>query len=295
MGFNLEQKEVLPSGLQRIVSELIAEMHTGLRDASVQEEAIHQTRTGCKKIRALLRLVKGNITPDVFAIENVRYRNISRELSLLREAFVFVETVESLRAEVAQPVPAINTLLEFLTEAYNARKAQSESSPAIEQALIQIDAARSSLDTWIPSHAEPSLFMRGLAVTYKEGKKRMRLATEEPSSERLHEWRKSVKHLMYQVRIFIPSQPEALSPLDASLQVLSDLLGSDHDFSALAHFLLDSAALQPAELDELLPRIARKRIHLQEAAWMMGGWIYHEDAQVFANRLISFWARWHAF
>ena len=49
----------------------------------------------------------------------------------------------------------------------------------------------------------------------------------------MHEWRKSVKTLWYQMRLVEPAAPSAIAPVIATLDRLGEALGDDHDLAVL--------------------------------------------------------------
>ena len=63
---------------------------------STREEAVHEARKDMKKLRALLRLVRGELGDRVYAAENACFRDTARELSGVRDADVMLATLGDL-------------------------------------------------------------------------------------------------------------------------------------------------------------------------------------------------------
>ena len=59
---------------------------------SSPEEAVHSARKDMKKLRALLRLVRGELGASVYRRENARFREAAATLAGLRDADVMLVT-----------------------------------------------------------------------------------------------------------------------------------------------------------------------------------------------------------
>ena len=93
LAFRIEAGEPLPDGIRRIVSEQIDTARTAHAGGGPSEEdPVHEARKSCKKIRAILRLVRDHIGSDVYASENRIFRDIGRALSSARDGTVLLET-----------------------------------------------------------------------------------------------------------------------------------------------------------------------------------------------------------
>src|SRR5262249_43951536 len=80
--FRLVQGEPLPESLRRIVREQIDEAIRQLaRPPAEQEGAIRNSRVCCKKIRAVLRLVRKEVGIEVFKREDRCFREANRALA----------------------------------------------------------------------------------------------------------------------------------------------------------------------------------------------------------------------
>src|ERR671917_266737 len=66
------------------------------RSDSSREEAVHEARKDMKKLRALLRLLRGELGDRVRARENAAFRDAARELAGVRDADVMLETLGAL-------------------------------------------------------------------------------------------------------------------------------------------------------------------------------------------------------
>jgi CHAD domain-containing protein len=117
---------------------------------------------------------------------------------------------------------------------------------------------------------------------------------EEASVTNLHELRKRVKDLWYQLRLIRDADPEMIGLLSDHAHDLSDHLGDDHDLVLLREQAQrrseDFAA--PADQRLLLQLIDQRRGELQFAASSLGERIYSEKPKRFVKRLETRWKLW---
>ena len=105
-------------------------------------------------------------------------------------------------------------------------RAMSEAAAGLAAGRSRIDALPLKGDGW-------ELIGPGLHRTYRRGRKRLRTVEEEASVTNLHELRKRVKDLWYQVRLIGDADKHMLGPLADHAHDLSDHLGDDHDLVLL--------------------------------------------------------------
>ncbi len=73
----------------------------------------------------------------------------------------------------------------------------------------------------------------GLQRTYRRRRKRLRDVEGNATVTNLHEWRKRVKDLWYQLRLIRRAEPELFGHLVRDADDLADHLGVDHDLALL--------------------------------------------------------------
>jgi hypothetical protein len=107
---------------------------------------------------------------------------------------------------------------------------------------------------------------------YGRARRAFRAATDEPSTEALHEWRKRVKDRLHAARLFAERWPERRARDEPRLDRLGDLLGRDHDYAVLAERLPERSG--PAR--RLACRLERKRATLRRRAFKLGARLFGE-------------------
>ena len=96
MSFQLDLKTSVEESVKGIASQVI---ESAVSDCSSKElndhEKIHLVRKKCKRIRALLRIVRPSIG-ETYKSENIFYRDLGRKLSEARDIQVFIETLNKI-------------------------------------------------------------------------------------------------------------------------------------------------------------------------------------------------------
>jgi CHAD domain-containing protein len=272
--FRLKTDEGIPDGVRRIARGRIDHAIDALGDAS--EEGVHDARKDMKKLRALLRLVRGEIGDKVFRREADTFRDAARELSGVRDADVMLATLADLEERYEADVGPVRQAV----EAHRLRTGGGGRRQAAETAIAILTEARGRVDDWPLERDGFEALEDGLRRTYRRGRRDWRAALEGPSDENLHEWRKRVKDLWYHCSILQESWKPVMTALADEAHELSDRLGDDHDLAVLLDFGAES----------LEPLIDERRAELQEQAFAYGSRLYADKPKAFVRRL-EHWSR----
>jgi CHAD domain-containing protein len=261
------------------------------------DEAVHESRKCFKKLRGLLRLVRAEIGEPIYQRENKCFRDAGRLLSDLRDSAVRIQTLDDLLeafedTSAGGEVEAIEAMRETLVIFYQAtyqRVVVEEKSLA--RAARMAREARDRVGDWPVEDESFSAVAGGLQKIYRRGRNRHGDASEDPTTEAFHEWRKRVKYLWYSVRILCPIWPEPMTVLADEIHDLSDFLGDDHDFASLLALVEEQPSLlsSDAARDALFSLINQSRADLQRRSFQMGERIYAESPEDFVGRLEGYW------
>jgi CHAD domain-containing protein len=159
-----------------------------------------------------------------------------------------------------------------------------------------IRTARRRVEHW-PIHQDGfSALGQGVKRIYKQGRRSFANATEQPSVENFHEWRKDVKYLGYQIRLLKPIWPMMLERLSDELERLGEYLSDDHDLTLLRQRMLEPLELpgDRTDLEALIALIDQRRGELQVEAKRLGERVYAEKPRAFAGRLQVYWQAWRS-
>ena len=295
MGYRLKDSESVSDGIQRVALDQIdsAIERLSLKTRN-KDRAVHDARVSFKKIRALLRLVYGELGRDIFKLENNDYRDAGRRLAAARDTTVVALTLEELVHHFDKQLvdPDIKTLRKRLRRSRAVQ--QSDRKQILLQVAESLSAARERVETWPIEHDGFPSLRDGLRRTYKRGRDGYLLIRTERTTENLHEWRKQVKYLLYQVSILNPMWPKPLDILARELNKLADYLSEDHDLALLTRSAIEQAPSlsAPDEVEKLILLIDQRRIQLQAKAAVLGARIYGEKPKSFVNRMESYWEAW---
>jgi len=248
--------------------------------------ALHEARKDLKKSRSLLRILRPAMGDDLYAREMASLREIAQALSGARDAEVLPVAFARLRADYPSEVPeAAYTALEARL-ADEARAIDGSRSLAGQSAGL--GAASRRVREWPLQQLSWDDVAAQLEATFRRGRKAMRGARRQPSDENLHEWRKRVKDLLYQLRLLEAAWPGIIEAHAAQSHRLADLLGDDHDLAVLRSVLCESTgagaeSAQPVE--PLVTVVERRRLELQAEAWLLGMRIYGEGPKALRRRV----------
>ncbi|MFE4104713.1 CHAD domain-containing protein [Almyronema epifaneia] len=301
MSYSLTQKESLPDGIKRIGREQLDKAIAQLENqtADNQEESIHAARKRFKQIRAVVRLVRSELGETIYHQENSCFRDAGRQLSEVRDAQVRINTLEALAQHFADTLDAeafdsIRQALDAYSEATQHYIINEEN--AVTAVLPDLKTARDRMASWPLKHHNWSALAPNLHKTYKRGRKAFQTAYKDNTPENMHEWRKRVKYLWYDLRLLKPLWPEMMTAWAAEASILADYLGDDHDLAMLRQFLLSQPKrLKGNEhLEVLITLIDHRQAELQTAAHFLGQRLYAEKPKHFIRRLKAYWQTWQS-
>jgi CHAD domain-containing protein len=265
------------------------------REAKVDgASAVHGARKDLKKLRSLLRLVRADLGKERYRAERNRYRDAGRLLSGQRDAEVELTTLTGLSDRYPDEAPATDGLRRAL-EAERERIASDQAADLeqrLEQAAEAIAAGAAEIDAWELATTDFELFRTGLWRSYDRGRDAFRALDADPSDAAVHEWRKLVKDLWYQLRLLRSVWPAGMKGAIGAAGELADLLGEHHD---LAVSIEGVSARAPAGAgdDTLIVLARRRQRELLEQALPLGGRLYAEKPKRFVDRVAAYWDAWH--
>lgn len=279
--------------VRRIATHQVDGALRALRTAD-PHEAVHDVRRRTKKVRALLRLVRGGTEP-LYQRENVAFRDLARQVAEVRDVTAAVEAFDALaeRHPRALGLERYTPIRDGLLERRRT-VAADELDEAVARVQTDLTAAGERIADWeVPDDGFDSL-AAGLGKTYRRARRRLRNTERTGSLEAYHEWRKRVKYHRHHVRLLQDCWPGPMKARREQLHQLSDLLGDDHDLGGLRALLQsDADAYGGAELcvafTALLDRV---RAHLQFRAGQLGRRCFVEKPEPFVTRIAGYWDAW---
>lgn len=301
MSYLFKVNEDAGEGIKRMVLDQIEQALSEIQDGSLNPHAtVHQLRKRCKKIRALLRLARGDLKTEDgnrYKQENRHYRDAARTLAYARDAAARVATLDDLlhRFENQLEVDRLENVRQFLQERKDEAVAREKAfADAMDSFALALQRGRERVRGW-PIGSGFSSIAIGLGKTSRRARKAMRKAYDQPTTENLHDWRKRVKYHRYHVRVLRDSWKPVLNPWRKQLHELSDLLGKDHDLAVLEQALTENRDRFSSgrDVQALLGLSGQWRAQLQEAAFPLGRRLFAERPKHLVRRFEAYWEASH--
>jgi CHAD domain-containing protein len=280
--YRLKAGEPLPEGTVRIahgrIDDAIAELR-GETDSSA-EEAVHEARKDLKKLRALLRMMRGELGEDTFRRENACFRDAGRELAGVRDDDVMLATLRAL------DLPAgTEWELRKAVQVHRAAGADDGRRTAAASVVAALREARGRVENWPLEHDSFDALHGGLERTYRRGRRNFRAARTEPTVEALHEWRKRVKEFWYQHTLLRSLWPPVMQAVGDEAHELANQLGDDHDLAMLAGWMREHTDAEP----EFFEAVERRRSELEVEAMRLGKRLYADKTSAYVRRMRGLW------
>lgn len=288
MGFALDPAQPLPDEIRRVARERLADARRRLDNETDEPfgERVHEARKRAKEVRAVLRLVRDEIGKPTYRRENARLRDAAALLAPVRDAQVLHQIVDGVAdAGVAGvDADALNRVRARLDEQLRSEKARAAQARCAQRMSQEVAAAADAVAEWPLPRDRWRVVRPGLARAYARGRDGYAAVASGAADEQVHEWRKRVKDLWYDVRLVTPAWPEVLGPTAEEVHRLSDLLGDHHDLSVLVA-RLGELPLDGSDRDALVAWASARQDRLRRDAVDLGGRLYAEEPAAFTARI----------
>jgi CHAD domain-containing protein len=294
VAYRFKLGEPVPEAIKRIVGEEIeaAAGHLSGQGDADRDEAIHEARKSIKKIRGVLRLMRGELG-DIYGMENAHFGDIGRELSQFRDAGASIETFDALRKRYRGEMDG--RMLASIRRRLKASKRQAEQQAGIAAVLTRMAAAlrqlAPSVSRWPLAKDGFPAIAPGLEATFRDGQKAMARARKHPLPENYHEWRKRVKAHWYHIRLLEGVWDGAMPAYEKRLKDLETWLGEDHNLVVLEEKIraAPGAYGRAPEIALFVRLIGKHRKELRGDALALGARTYGEKPRQFTGRMRRMW------
>jgi CHAD domain-containing protein len=296
MAYRLHVTEPVEPEVRRVVLEQIDKGLAEIHDEAVdRHDAVHQVRKRCKKVRAVLRLVRGSLSdPDAYSAENAHFRDAARGLSGLRDAEALLEAYDKLMEGVPAHVDrrhftGIHRRLSLRKE--NAGEHVGDLSSSLKTFARQMEDARGRIASWHINTDGPEAIEHGLKRTYRRSRRGMDAAYVEPTGERFHEWRKRVKYHWYHCRLLRDIWPPIMKARIGELDTLADLLGDYHDLVVLKS-TIESEPEEAGDVDvraRFCALLEQRQGEIRREARPLGQRLFVEKPKHINRRFRGYW------
>ncbi len=287
--------ETVQHGLRRIAIEQLDKAVDEIDDLDLTRTVrVHQVRKRCKKLRALVRLVRPCFAD--YSAENATFRDAAAGLTFARDAGVMIATYDALMdaygGEVARADFAGVRRHFTLRQKHEAEAGRIDN--ALARARAVLDAARGRARHWQIADDGFAALAGGLSKTYGRARNALARAADDGSAEAFHEWRKRVKHHGHHTRLLAPVWRGPLKARAKSASRLNDLLGDHHDLAVFAAALAaDPQAFAAQDLVDAAIELAhRRQAALAAQAFPLGARLFATRKRDLRRLWQTYWDVW---
>ena len=302
----LGHAEPLAVGVKRVTMGQLEHAASGFFEGPESfGAAVHGTRKSVKRVRALLRLVRGELPERVFRFENESLRDTGRILADIRAAQGVLDAATSLHDIYGDLLAAgtFGELLERLARRRDLAELNALEDPNLVGRVIRsLERAYQRFGSWptdpdarevygVGIRDQYAAIRPGLGRTFAHGRRSMAAAYREVPGSDFHEWRKRVKDLRHQIEVLAPLWPEVLVGTAMTLDYLGDLLGEDNDLAELVDLVAERPDLcsDPRQRSLLRALAEQRRSELQQASEILGRRVFAEKPVNLTHRFGEYW------
>jgi hypothetical protein len=296
MAYRIRRNKSIKESVRVIAGEQIERSIAEINDPQLdRHEAVHQARKRCKKLRALVRIVRPQFAD--YKRENAFFRDAARELSYLRDAQSVVACFDGLMKRHEGQVDSAS-FAAIRQELVDRRSQVAEDVAGLDarlgRFLEQMHEAHQRVAAWEIDDNGFSAVRGGLNKTYARGRKALLQAHADSTTDNFHEWRKRVKYHWYHERLLRQIWPAMMKVERRVGNELAGLLGDEHDLAVLQQTLDAEPERFGEERDrqELADLIKQSRAQLQSEAYQLGARIFAEQPDARAERFQRYWMVW---
>jgi CHAD domain-containing protein len=281
MPFRFKKSESPAKALRRVCRERVGAALECLRKPG-HPAAVHGARKEIKKLRALFRLVRGEISVGTYHKGVKALRAAADCLAASRDARVMLRAFEKLTGGKAKPYAHIENALNKHARR-EGRRFRKNDAVALAERLLRKTSRR--LGNLKIKHTGWAAIAPGLKQSYERGRGVCQLARKRPAPANFHEWRRHVKDLWFYFCLLQPVCPAATRAATDELELLAEQLGEDHDLFLVHEFAVKHCKEHRGEVKSLSRLIAGRQRTLRAAALKLGSRLYAETPAAFCHRL----------
>jgi CHAD domain-containing protein len=281
MAFAFKQSSGVADQVRAIAVEQIDKALQAVQANGDFDKTVHTLRKACKKLRALLKLVRPVF--EDYEPENAAIKAIADQFSVARDAAVMVETLAGLSHPAAGPV------LDRLSERARHLRSQMGEEALLASARAQLEDLRQSALEWRFGASGRAIVLPGLRKSYARFRKGFAVARDNGDSETIHDWRKAAKTHWYHTRLFEPAAPDVLGGAVVNLEKLGTMLGDHQNLAVLASWIDTNIPPGDDALESLCAAIAARELELASASLALGRQFVVEKPSALAQRFEQYW------
>lgn len=303
----LGESEPLGVGVKRVTMEQLELAAGGFFDPELGlRDAVHEARKAVKRVRALLRLVRGELSDQIFDFENGSLRDTARLVTEIRAAQGVLNAALSIQSIYGDLLAegTFEEMIRRLSRRRDLTELKALEDPNLVGRVVRgLERAYHRYGGWPTDPDAREIYGMGirdsfeavdpgLSRTYGRGRSTMVVAYRRSGPEDFHAWRRRVKDLRHQMEFLAPLWPEVVVGTAMTLDRLGHLLGEDNDLAELQALLRSRADLCPNPRERSLFRAlaTQRRSELQVASEILGRRVYAEKPKAMSARFGEYWS-----
>lgn len=289
MAYQLEKGESFLQGIIRIGIEEQKSAIEALQNGD-PHKGVHQARKHLKKLRAIFRFLRDHLGKENFKEANIYYRDIGRDLSLIRDITSQMEISHKLSENYAAKIgiEGFDQLLHILQKERKKIEKKRMNQALFDEEVQLLKKDKTRFNTSKKELISKEKALKGLVRVYKRGFRGFQMAQVFAEVEAMHDWRKQVKYLWHQFQLINQAWPEVFLAYESVLKNLADALGDYHDLALLQEKLHQLKQELPEEFAGHLHKIAEKEKEKNLAHCIeLGQLIYTEKPKAFKRRMAT--------
>lgn len=273
-----------------------------LQEEDAWDEAVHDVRKRCKKVRAVARLCRDTLD-EGYQEANRAFRDTARLVAVQRDAWTLVETVTAMASRDASTLPDGDSAQDLeevhaaLVDRYADIRATAVDDDLLAEVEVALEDAAAGIEGWpLPVDLAADDLAESIHRVHHRGREGY-LALRDTIGEDpddagadWHDWRKRVKYLWYQARLLEEAWPDPMAALADELDYLGDMLGEDHDLMVLVEVLREERLADPAVIEQVAGTAAARRQAMRRGAADLAARVYAEDSDAFTDRMLAYLA-----
>ncbi len=290
--YHLTAGEPVADGVRAVAKDQLDRALGFLDDEDVDaHESVHEARKRCKKVRALLRLVRDDV-PDTYQAYNSELRDIARLVSDERDAAAHVEAHDLLIGVLGEDVLAAYAGVRAALVAYRDGEVLERIRERLPEVREQLATVRWNVDGWeLPEGDAVGVLRQGYERTYRRARRRWQEAAEQPSTHVWHEWRKRVKYNRHHTNLLQQAWPAVMELREDLCHDLTDRLGDDNDLAELREALVEQPKVELGDdvLAGYVGLIDGVRAQLQHDALPLAARLYGQPTGEHVDMVMTWW------
>ncbi len=253
------------------VTAQVARLHLAARSATEDPaHAIHAFRRSLRRIRSTLHLVERALPHETWRDLDHAVRDVARRTSALRDAEILPDTLSTV---VVADREALDVWRIELDQGRLKAHAAGTSGGLLRAGAVDLQPVAETFAVRLEPEIRWRQLARGLRDAWKRAKKARHAAEKRPNPKLIHEFRKRVKDVRWQLELIASAAPHAQRDGIDALAALARGLGGVTDLIALRTWVRahsgggESRQLLLSALDAAIAQGFEEALRVSEAAF----------------------------